>query len=402
MFVLLVAGLLLTAALGSACSDADDSSNNVAKEDPEAAEARRDVLANLGEDVILEAYVDFEAQAKALETAADAYADSLDPADRQQAQQAWRDAMQVWQRAEMFQVGPAGPMGAVVGGEDMRDQIYSWPITNACRVDQEIVEQNYTDADTFSSEPINVRGLDTLEYLLFYEGTDNACAPNSSINTDGSWSALDQAEIERRRAEYAHTVAIDLSNRATDLREAWDSEGGDFLGELSTAGAASETYQTSQEALNAISDALFYLDKEVKDMKLARPTGLSDCVEDVCPEKRESLWANRSLEHVRQNLIGFQQLYLGGAADDPDALGFDDLLRGMGADTLADDMSARIEDAIAAADAVDGTMVEALENDPESVVAVYEASKAITDLIKSQFFDVLDLEVPQRGEGDND
>lgn len=399
ILVSLFIGLLLATGLTAACSDSNNATNNATAEDPEAAQARRAVLANLGEDVILATYVDFEAKADALETAANTYAGSLEDADRQATQRAWDEAMQVWQRAEMFQLGPAGLMGAVVGGEDLRDQIYSWPITNACRVDQEIVEQNYTDADAFASEPVNVRGLDALEYLLFYDGADNACAPNSSINTDGSWSALDATELETRRAEYAHTLAIDLARRAESLRQKWDAQGGDFLGALSTAGAESETYATSQEGLNAVSDAMFYLDKEVKDMKLAHPAGLVDCVEDVCPEDRESLWASRSLDNVRQNLIGFQQLYTGGEGD---ALGFDDLLRGMGANQLADDMDARINNALAAIDAVEGTMVEALASNPQSIIDVFDAVKAITDLFKSQFFDVLDLEVPQRGEGDND
>jgi predicted lipoprotein len=146
---------------------------------------------------------------------------------------------------------------------------------------------------------------------------------------------------------------------------------------------------------------MFYLDKETKDMKLAHPAGLSECVEEVCPEERESKWADQSLAHVRNNLVGFRQL-LSGTGVDGESRGVEELLRGMGATELADNMSARIDDAIAAVDAVDATMAEALTNNPQSVVDVYEAVKDLTDLFKSQFFDVLDLEVPQRGEGDND
>jgi predicted lipoprotein len=396
----LLFGAVVCASTLAACADDDQPVNNTA-EDPEAAEARRAVLSDLGENVILESYVEFEQAADDLETAAEGYAGDTSDENRQAVQQAWVDTIDVWQRAEMFQIGPAGAMGLVVGGEDLRDQIYSWPIVNPCRVDQEIVEQNYTDADAFAGEPVNVRGLDAMEYLLFHEGTDNACAPNSSINTDGSWDALDEAELVDRRATYAHTLAIDLASRATELREAWDAEGGNFLGEFRTAGADSQTYATSQEALNAVSDAMFYLDKEVKDMKLAAPAGLTDCVDDVCPEERESLWADRSLAHIRNNLVGIRQLFSGVEGDD-DSSGVEALLRGMGATQLADDMSARIDDAIAAIDAVDGTMAEALTSDSQSVVAAYNAVKDLTDLFKSQFFDVLDLEVPQRGEGDND
>lgn len=398
-FLVISSVLVLAGGLAS-CSD--DLTPQDGGEDTEAAEARRAVLAHLGEEVILPTYEDFEARAEALSEAAEDYSNSLSDDDREAVQQAWAEAIDVWQRAEMFQVGPAAAMGTSPGAEDLRDQIYSWPIVNPCRVDQEIVRENFADPQAFADEPVNVRGLDAMEYLLFFEGTDNACAPNSTINTDGSWDALDEAELQSRRAEYAHAVALDLQNRATELREAWDPEGGDFLSELATAGDGSTTFSTSQEALNAVSNAMFYLDKETKDMKLAQPAGLVDCVEDVCPEERESRFADRSLTHVRNNLAGFAQLYHGGEADDEEALGFDDLIRGLGATDLADDMSGRIADAIDTADAVDSTMAEALASNPQDIVDVYDGVKNVTDLYKSQFFDVLDLEVPQRGEGDND
>ena len=399
---LCLAGLLLIAGFGVSCSDTDDGTNNGGGEDPEAAEARREVLANLGENVIFGTYKDFETKANALQSAAEAYANSLSDSDRQAVQQAWIEAMNTWQRAEMFQIGPAGVMGQVVAGEDLRDQIYSWPIVNPCRVDQELVEANYTDVDACASEPINVRGLDAMEYLLFHSGTDNDCAPNSTINTDGSWDGLDASELKSRRAAYAQTLATDLHRRAGTLREAWDPEAGNFLAEFSTAGADSQTYATSQEALNAVSDAMFYLDTETKDMKLAQPAGLIDCVEDVCPDQRESRWANHSLANIRNNLVGFRQLYFGGAPDDQQAVGFDSLLRDMGQTQLADDMASRIETAIGTVDAVSDTMAATLQSDPQVIVGVYDVVKAITDMFKSQFFDVLDLEVPQRGEGDND
>jgi predicted lipoprotein len=382
------------------CSGSDESANNTA-EDPEAAQARRDVLASIGEDVILDGYVEFEQEAGALEAASQAFAESPSAENREGAQQAWITAMDVWQRAEMFQIGPAGPMGAVVAGEDLRDQLYSWPLVNPCRVDQEIVEENFTDTQAFTGEPINVRGLDAMEYLLFKEGTDNECAPNSSINTDGSWDGLGEAELTSRRAAYAHTLASGVAEKAGELRQAWDPEGRNFLAEFRTAGADSQTYATSQEALNAVSDALFYLDKETKDMKLAEPAGLVDCVDNICPDDRESRWADRSLAHIRNNLVGFRQL-LAGHRDNDESVGVEALLRDMGATQLADDLNTRIKDAIAAVDAVEGTMAEALTNDPQSVVSVYQAVKDLTDLFKSQLFDVLDLEVPKRGEGDND
>lgn len=71
--------------------------------------ARRAVLADIGDDIILPALRDFDAQAASLVTAAEAYADApADVALRQATQAAWDAAMTSWQRNEVLQVGPAG------------------------------------------------------------------------------------------------------------------------------------------------------------------------------------------------------------------------------------------------------------------------------------------------------
>jgi len=318
---------------------------------------------------------------------------ALEDGDLDAARAAWIGAIDVWQEVELMQVGPTGAMDATTGGEDFRDAIYSWPIVNRCRVDQELVEQAYADVDAFATENVNVRGLDAMEYLLFHEGDDNGCAPNSAINRDGLWSPI-VAELPARRLAYATTLATLVRRAASELVDSWAS----FAEQMRSAGASSTVFESSQAALNALSDALFYLDKETKDMKLAVPAGISaDCAAETCPELRESLYADRSREHVHANVRGFAEVYRGG-----EGYGFDDLLRAEGATTLADDLDAAIDDALAAIDAVDGSMVDALEADPGAMQASYDAVKRITDLLKTELVTVLDLELPMRAEGDND
>lgn len=369
--------------------------------DQATLELRREVLQNIGANIILPTYEDFAAKVDALEVATKAWADSGEASDREAAQQAWREAMFAWQRAEVFQIGPAGVMGQVAGGEDLRDQIYSWPLVNDCRVDQELVSQDYQDAEAFGAELINVRGLDAMEYLLFRQDDQNACAPNSSINSSGEWAALDAAELDRRRAAYAHTLARDVSGHADDLVQRWSPDGGDFVAALATAGDGSQVYATTQEALNALSDAMFYIEKETKDMKLADPTGFGDCDSD-CLDERESRWANASREMALENLRAFEMLYLGTSPSGEDGPGFAELLEQAGAADVDADMRGRITAAITALEGIEQPMVDALTDDPDAVDDAYQKSKTLSDLLKTQFVGVLDLELPQRAEGDND
>jgi len=252
-----------------------------------------------------------------------------------------------------------------------------------------------------------VRGLDALEYLLFNESADNACSSGSTINRAGTWAAIPAAELPQRRAAYAVTLATLVLESANRLQTAWAASGGNFLGELETAGTGSALYSSGQEGLNALSDALFYLDKETKDMKLAIPAALTvDCMSTSCPADVESDVAHVSLDNVRQNLIGFQAVFNGRLAgtegSDTGGESFRSLLNGIGAESLVSDLDTAMAAALAAFADVDGSLADAVVNDRDDVVALYEAVKGVTDILKTSFVGTLDLELPARAEGDND
>jgi predicted lipoprotein len=353
---------------------------------------------NLGEQ-IYQTYVSFAAAADALAAATQSYAASLSSSDRDAVRQAWRDAMLIWQRAEVMQVGPAGAMGKIGAGEDRRDQIYSFPMVNPCRVDQELVEGQYADSEAFAVEQVNVRGLDALEYLLFHEGAGNDCQPQVNINANGTWNAI-LGELEQRRADYSVTVAALVSLEAKALRDRWTATNGDFVSELTTP---SDTYPTDQDVLNAIGVAMHYLDTETKDLKLAVPSGLTDCVENVCPTKLEHRFAGFSKQAVIANLEGFRTLFLGGPPEKAVALGFDDLLIAIGQSAVAEEMAEAIQSALNAAATIDeDTLGQALASDPDSVRDLHAAVKQITDVLKSDFITMLDFEPPNAAAGDND
>jgi predicted lipoprotein len=369
---------------------------------PEGEEARRTVLASVTAQVILPTYERVAQKASALKTALETYAAneaaSEEAADKAAVQGAWAEAMLAWQEAELFILGPAAPM-AQAGGQGLRDRIYSWPIINPCRVDQETVRATWADSTTLPSTAANVRGLAALEWLLFAPPS-NACPPQASINTDGSWAALSAEEVRQHRADHALALAGQLALDTDELVAAWKTDGGNFAGELAQAGLT-PTYRSAQEGLNTLSDAMFYLDKEVKDMKVAIPLALRDCTGTACPDKTENPTSRRSKEHLIANTRAFMHLFLGGT-DAATGTGFDDLLISLGAGSLADTILLRTGTALTALEAIEGTLEDAVVNDKAKVQAAYDALRVVTDLLKTEFLSVLDLELPERAEGDND
>lgn len=360
---------------------------------------RNTLLTSITDNVVLVALDDFWLKAQALEAAAAAFATSSSDTDKEAAKQAWRAAMLSWQHVELMQLGPAGSATEVAGGADFRDEIYSWPIVNRCRVDQETVEENYNNSTAFVAEPVNVRGLDALEYLLFNDSAANACPPQNVINTAGGWDAI-AGQLPAHRAAYAATLAKLVAVEAQALRAAW-SQG--FADELRNAGQGASSYPSAHAALNAVSDAMFYIESETKDVKLAAPVGLSDCDVMVCPDKLEFALSQASKGAIEHNLLAFESMFYGGPPDQEDAVGFDDWLVALGAGELATEMGDAIVVAKGALAAIEeDDLAVALADDRESVEALYFAIKGVTDKFKVDVVTVLDLDLPNKVQGDND
>ncbi|WP_029890104.1 imelysin family protein [Polycyclovorans algicola] len=367
--------------------------------------ARRAVLADIGDDIILPALRDFDAQAASLVTAAEAYADApADVALRQATQAAWDAAMTSWQRNEVLQVGPAGRStnpDMVAGGQDFRDLIYSWPVTlNACALEAAADAGTEVNAAT----PINRVGLGALEHLLF---------------TDVPPAACDAQPDTAARAAHVVRLAQRVAVVASALRDRWEPDAGNFIEQWRTAGDGSNVYMSPQAGLNAVSIALFYAEKSSKDRKIAYPSGLPaaglECTDEVaCPEFLESRLSRRSGENLIANYQAFRDVFTGVN----DGLGMNDLLEGIGREELAAQIVAELDDLLAALAAIedDGgfdAAVEGIDDSTECMnafssssglapCALLGVSKTAMDTFRGPIVSALNLAVPQAAAGDND
>ena len=340
----------------------------------------------------------FRAHALTLRTETKAFAQDPTSVRRSAAQQAFLAAYASFQQVELFRFGPVARMMDDPAGKDVRDRIYAFPQANPCMVDQRIVDKKYTSA--FTSLLIGARGLSALEYLLFNSGSQNACADAVGINKSGGWVALGASGMKQRRADYAAAAAKDVVAQMDGLLAAWSSDGGGFADALRNGGG--EVYDGEQAALNAVSHGLFYLEKEIKDLKLGLPLGLVEgCVTAPCLERVESPYAKVSTDNLRQNLIGFRRLFEG-CGKNGTGLGFDEWLREVGASDLANDMVRSLADAQASLDTLDPALEQTLASNVDKALAVHAAVKKLNDLLKTDFVTTLNLDLPMGAVGDND
>jgi predicted lipoprotein len=347
------------------------------------------------EHVIAPTLDEFDAAAATLRDATAAWSAATQAGEdataaREAAREAWRQAMSVWQRAEVLQIGPAGSSAYVIGGEDLRDDVYAWPTVGPCRVDEELVARSYAEASFFANSLVNVRGLAAVEYLLFTESDANACAPGDPINVDGSWTALGADEVARRRAAYATAATAAVATIATDLSARWVPGSGQFARWITAPGEDGSPYEHATDALDDVLGASFYVDGTLKDAKLAATSTTT-----------ESPHAVRSKEHALANLEGLRQLVLGGRTA-VEGTGFDDFLIELGEDALAAELMGAIDRAVAAVGAVDGSFEDALAADPAALANAQVAVQQITDLLKGPVATALRLTSPGEAAGDAD
>lgn len=347
-----------------------------------------ELLAQVGPGVVQPALADFATTMEGLQASLEAW-DGADSASRADAQAAWMAAMRAWQRVEVMQMGALGSSLTAAGGADLADEIYSWPTVNPCRVDQETAEAAWDEPDFFSANLVNSYGLDAIEHILWAEA-DNACPSQTTPNSDGAWAALGEEGVAQNRAAFSRALAAEVLRRTREVQADWE---GGFARALAEG---SSPYEDRQQALNAVYDALFYLEIATKDRKLAWPMGIGECASD-CAEDVEGLVSGTGAASIAGNLEGFRALFLGG-----EGTGWDELLTDLGHADLADQIQADTDAALDLARAFDRPLDEAIEEGDPRVEELHAAVKRVTDALKGDVATLVGLEIPGEAAGDND
>lgn len=365
----------------------------------------QDMIENLADNVITPMIVDFETKTASLDGAMAAWIQTPTDEDlKLAARQSWDDAMLSWQSIEVVQTGPL-----IENSSLLRDSIYSWPSVSTCVVDQEVIEAD-TQGESYdisSRTPVR-KGLASLEYILYTSTLDHTCP--STTNKTLNWNARTDTERLSLRTQFAKTVSEDLVSLASELKSSWATNDDSFRVELLNANSAVSRFSSPIAVINALSDALFYIETHVKDIKLAEPLALKGgkCIqgEADCATLVENSLSARSKEHIRQNLLAFQQVFLGNSAAGVEGLGYDDLIDAAnGGENVSATMEADINNSLNALDALGSLSLKQAVTDANGInlaTGVHESVKKITDRLKSDFLNLLGLSIPGTAAGDGD
>lgn len=327
-------------------------------------------------------------------------------AARVQAQQMWRETMDAWQQAELYQLGPVADNGG-----SLRNRIYSYasvaPLSE-CLVDQSVIFAQDAGFD-ISSRSNSSRGLDALEYLLFNDDLSHQCAPQ--VTATQTWNDLPEAERKAQRCAYAQQVANDIEQASQSLVQAWVEDGGNYRFEFLHPSYA-------EDRLKALSDAMFYIETHTKDLKVGIPTGIhANCRQLVCKQAAESRYSQTALANIRSNLLAFKDMLLGGEGP-----GFDDVIIKAGFAQVVERFVADTDLAVAIIDGSEDSLYQQLVEIEQSgdhsactnaaanpgvsggipACRLHGVLKRITDRLRTDFVAIVNLDLPDRAQSDND
>lgn len=402
---------LMSTLLISACTENADSPKAAvppAPLKPTMTEAQ--MLANIGENIVAPQTLLLAERAESLEKDALALCSALEGSGDfevalEKARESWRQTMLTYHRVDSLPIGPALEKGRLIA-----DNLYSWPYINACGIDLQVARLAATGKEN-PALITTLKGLGGLEYLLFENELGTACNPQSVSSKPAlQWAAKDARAKRLDRCRFAAGLSRDVKKYSSELAAAWNpAEGG-----AAKSFVDGSKYKSAREAVNAVTDAMFSIEK-TKDETLGKPLGLhKDCQHPSrkCVELTEHPWSGLTLDSVKVRIEFFRELFTG-----KDGPGFDDYLAKMNRGDVSAAILSSLDDVLLKIDRSRAAgplkaQIEAMDVEQcrASTVAqrlvepcsLYQDLRAVTLKLKTDFLTALSLKAPPTYQGDND
>ena len=324
------------------CTTDDSDDGNSPDESGSQNFKRQTMLEDVADRQIIPSYQRLETDLQTLQESVVNLRDSPNETNLEDAREALHKARLTSQKASFFEFGPAAQ-------QQLRQNLLAWPADSQA-IDKAIDDQNAGLGD-FNAEK---RSLAALEYLLFF--------PKNS----DQW--VQSANETPYRMAFANSVIDKLRSRVETVLNGWTVDGGNyrdrFVNELEGSSRGS--------ALSLLTNEFTYSYEQVKTAKVRIPAGLYPGNDAALPEQVEALYSRRSLDYANAALDATADVYNGTHYGEDAGQGFADYLRFLGEEELVVETNEQFQQVRDAVNAIDGSLYEAVEAQPDVVKTAFE------------------------------
>ncbi|AIZ63581.1 hypothetical protein PK28_07555 [Hymenobacter sp. DG25B] len=341
----LVTASALFLALAAGCDSKEDTA-------PASEYDRAAMLTNYSNNLIVPGYTALNTETTQLKAAIDAFVAAPGEATLASARAELQQAYTAWQMVSGYEFGPAEQ-------QMLRTNLNIYPATTST-IESNISAGSY---DLESSANLSAKGFPALDYLLYSDASATA--------------VIARFVAQSNRGRYLQDVAANINTRVGATTAGWQSYTATFQKSEGTAVGSAVGNLVNQ--LNSDIDM-------TKRAKVGIPSGRFTAG-TAQPTKVEAYYSGLSLPLLKSSLQAEKAMFLGQNAAGANGLGLDDYLDHVGAkynnEALSAAIAKKFDEAIAATDAVQGPLSQAVTTQPQAVGAVYQKLQELIVLTKT-------------------
>ncbi len=329
------------------------------KDTPKADFDRKEMLANMGNNMIIPAYQNFRLAALNLDSAIAVFNLNPDATKLLFVQNSFKDAYLEWQACSAFEFGPAEQAY-------LKMSLNTFP-ANTTKINDGITSGFY---NLNALANLDMKGLPGLDFLLFGIGKDNSEILAKYVS-DGDAT---------NRRKYLVDLSADIKIKITNVLNSWLPTGGNYI----------NTFVNSPgtdigSAIGLFTNQFIHDLEILKNYKLGIPLG-KQSGGVLYPEKVEAYYSGISLELATINLQTLERIYLGKDKLN-DGQGYDDYLIHLGAqyngNSLNDAIKAQFSTAISKLQAVPNPLSASIVNNRIVPENAYKEIQKLVILLKT-------------------
>jgi predicted lipoprotein len=360
---------------------------------------RRTLLEGLGNQIFVPRYAEFEKLSQTLADEAKALCAAPSDDALGAARDAWWAARAPLKRNELLYFGPFTDAPLRIG-----PKVDFWP-ARPDDIEALLASREPLDVAAMDARSASERGTPAIEYLLYVlptrpvdTGMGGASATGGAgMGGMGGSSPAEPAQepvsVEEafakgsERCLYLTAATGDLAVQAAALRKAWDPKDGNYLSNLVDAGRDKQ-FTTIDLALGEVVNRLAFVIANIRGEKLGVPAGR---LKEAQPDTMESRFSGRTIEDVRDNLRGVEEVIFG--ADVSDAASIAGYLKAIDQGDLVPELQKAIDQGYDLLDAIDDPLREHYADDQKDVFAAIDGLAQLQTLIQVDMIHAMALKL---------
>ena len=324
------------------------------KEPPVEDFDRKEMLANIGNNIIVPEYAAMAENVNDLQIAANTF--TVNPAQNtlEALQNEFKEAYLQWQRVSVYEFGPAEQVV-------LRSNMNIFP-TDTAKIENNITSGSY---DLGTASNLTAKGFPALDYLLF----------------SGSQTEIINEFSSTARQTYLKDIISNMKSLVDNVHQQWISTGGNYINTFKNA-----TGTDVGSSLGMLINQFNYEYELVKNAKIGIPVG-KKTLGIPQPKKVEAYYSGISVELAVENLEALERLYLGIGKNGADGTSLDEYLVHLNAkhnnQLLSDAIKAQFDVVLNTVAAMPSPLSDAVVNNPQPVNEAYLEIQKMVVLIKT-------------------